>query len=173
MNIYQALSIIIPALAVLIAPIFALKFTSKSNKKQKLLADMDTCCLTLHMYNADPTNPAYVCALNSIPLIFKKEETILKLWKETIEHLNQNFEAKKAWGQKYLRLRCKLISEISSKTSYGKINDNDVQNESYIPRKFSENEELLRSIPASFNRMAHALEEQNKLTKGSRSISSR
>lgn len=164
MSKFQFFSIIIPAIAVLISPLFALLFTNISNKKQKVLADRDLCCLTLRMYNADPANTAYVNALNSIPLVFKDKTSILLLWKETIEHLNQNNEYSDAWTKKYLRLRCRLISEISAKTSYGKINDNDVQNESYIPRKYLENEMLLKSIPESFNRMAAALEKQIELT---------
>ncbi len=166
MNIYQALSIIIPAIAVLVSPLFALLFTNISNKKHKVLADRDLCCLTPRMYNADPANVAYVNALNSVPLVFRDQESILLKWKETIEHLNKNTEENGDWEKTYLRLRCKLISEISTKTSYGKINDNDIQNESYVPKKFSENEKLLTSIPDSFNRMASALEEQINLTKG-------
>ena len=160
MNSINFLSIIIPALAVLIAPIVSYWALSIFNHRKAQQTLKDGCFFTLFTYRASPMAREFVNALNSVPLVFKDNERIVEKWRDLINHLNTNSKENQNWFNTAYDLRCSLMAEISKKTSYQKYSINDVKNDAYIPQGYSDNEMLYKSIPTNIEKIANALAEQ-------------
>jgi hypothetical protein len=109
---------IVIALCTIIGPIAAVQAQKVVEGYREKRARRFQIFRTLMSTRALNLSPAHVEAINSVPIDFYKDKSVMDAWEEYFSHLNRTGEVDAVWGQKRIDLFTKLLSAIGSKVGY-------------------------------------------------------
>jgi hypothetical protein len=109
---------IVIALCTIIGPIAAVQTQKVVEGYREKRARRFQIFRTLMATRALNLSPAHVEAINSVPIDFYKDKSVMDAWEEYFGHLTRTGEVDAVWGQKRIDLFTKLLSAIGSKVGY-------------------------------------------------------
>jgi hypothetical protein len=123
---------VVIATCTLLGPVLAVqaqKWVERFREKQQRRL---TIFRTLMATRALNLSPQHVEAINSVPIDFYQDKSVIDAWEEYFDHLSRSGEGDAVWGQKRVDLFVKLLAAIAKKVGY---NFNVAEmNRIYFPR---------------------------------------
>lgn len=145
MNLESALTI----LAILLAPIVALRVSEALSKKSERRERREKVFRTLMATRASGLAPAHVEALNMIDVAFygsdRKSKNVVDACKTYLDHLNTRDMAPEVWGPKREDLFVSLLAKMAMALGYD-FETTSIRKTSYFPVGYGETELDLLAI---------------------------
>jgi hypothetical protein len=112
------ISDVLIAICTLAGPVLAVQAQKWVERFREKQARRLTIFRTLMATRAINLSPAHVEALNSVPIDFYKDKTIMNAWEEYFMHLTTPAADNPTWGPKRIDLFVKLLVSIGARVGY-------------------------------------------------------
>ncbi len=133
--------------------------------KHVVISASDCCGVLLHTWPT-PANPEYQSSITLVPLDFKGSKNVLRAREVYLRAVNQPLEteetAAKAQFEDMRQKQAELISEIAQELNFD-ISPASILSGTYISKGFTDREELVIGSLFAWQRIAAALEFNNRM----------
>ena len=99
-----------------------------------------------------PMAPRHVDALNSVPLDFSSDSSVMQAWRLYTSHLNDSAMLRNnnlRWGERKFELLVDLASEMGRSLGYDHIDKATLRDNIYVPQGYADQEEEFRQMRAT------------------------
>lgn len=124
------------------APIEAVRLTLKDQKERRERDRRDEIFRALMAYRASFTQIQFVTHLNMVPIVFRKDDAVMRDFKAVMDTLNRDSPT---IGKERVDAMTRLLTTIARSLDYP-LDHLDVMNDLYVPNLWVETDEAQRKI---------------------------